>query len=393
MDFARLRTVSALGVIEIFAWGTSFYLIAVLAQPIAAETGWSGAAISAGVSVGLLVSGLCATLVGRTIEAYGGRPVLAAGMAMLACGLGVLGIAQNLPVYFLAWVVLGVGMSCGLYDAAFSTLGRIFGKDARAAITQLTLWGGFASTVCWPLSAWLVDTLGWRGTCFVYAGLHLFVTMPLSLFALPRALRQVPGADDRRSPPPSVPASDPRFLCLACAGVIFSMLATMWSVHFVTLLTSIGFGMGAAIGIGTLIGPAQVGARVIEWLGRGRHHPIWTMLAAATALLAGFGGLLLGLPAALAMVSYGAGNGLWSIARGALPLAIFGPDGYARTMGRLATPMLIAAAAAPSIGAWMIATLGAAASLQVMAALATLPLLLAFMLFRIAVRRGSGYQI
>ncbi|MDK3075102.1 MFS transporter [Sedimentitalea sp. JM2-8] len=389
----RFRTVSALGIVEIFAWGTSFYLIAVLAQPIAAETGWSGAAISAGVSVGLLVSGLCATFVGRFIEAYGGRPVLATGMALLACGLGLLGLAQSLSVYFLAWLILGVGMSCGLYDAAFSTLGHIFGKDARSAITQLTLWGGFASTVCWPLSAWLVDILGWRGTCFVYGGLHLLVTLPLSRFALPRAIRPAPGARGRKTLPPPVPATDPRFLCLASAGVIFSMLSTMWSVHFVTLLTSIGFGMGAAIGIGTLIGPAQVGARVIEMLGRARHHPIWTMLAAATALLAGFSGLLLGLPAALAMVSYGAGNGLWSIARGALPLAVFGPDGYARTMGRLATPMLIAAAAAPSIGAWMIATLGAAATLQVMAIAATLPLLLALMLYRMAVRRGSGYQL
>ncbi|RJE87228.1 MFS transporter [Paracoccus onubensis] len=177
----RLRIVSALGVIEIFAWGSSFYLIAVLAEPIAAETGWSGAAISAGVSIGLLVSGISAIFVGRLIEVHGGRPVLASGMVLLAAGLSLLGLANSLIVYYAAWTVMGIGMACGLYDAAFSSLGQVFGRDARLAITQLTLWGGFASTVCWPLSSWLIEMVGWRSACFAYAGFHLAVTAPLAV--------------------------------------------------------------------------------------------------------------------------------------------------------------------------------------------------------------------
>lgn len=370
----RTRTVSALGVIEIFAWGSTYYLMAVLAGPIAADTGWSAGLISAGVSVGLLVSGLAATKVGRLIQATGGRRVLAAGMCLIAAGLVILAGARTLPVYFAAWVVLGLGMSAGLYDAAFSTLGRLYGEDARAAITQLTLWGGFASTVCWPISAWLVESVGWRGTCLAYAGLHLTVTLPLSLFLMPRT----PPADETSRDPAASARSLPglldlRFLCIAAAGIALSMVATVWSIHLVTILTAGGYTLAAAIAVGTLIGPAQVGARVLEMLGRGRHHPIWTMAAATTLVLLGFLGLLLGIPAAAALIAYGAGNGLWSIARGALPLALFGPSGYARTMGRLAAPMLIASAAAPTIGAFLIQALGPRGTLSVLAAVSVVP--------------------
>jgi MFS family permease len=371
---SRTRTVSALGVIEIFAWGSTYYLMAVLAGPIAAGTGWSAALLSAGVSVGLLVSGLAAPRVGRLIHATGGRRVLAAGMGLIAAGLVLLASARTPHVYFAAWAVLGLGMSAGLYDAAFSTLGRLYGRDARAAITQLTLWGGFASTVCWPLSAWLVESIGWRGTCLAYAGLHLAVTLPLSIFLMPRTPPAEGMAQDAAARAGNLPGLlDLRFLCIAAAGVALSVVATVWSIHLVTILTAGGYTLAAAIAVGTLIGPAQVGARVLEMLGRGRHHPIWTMAAATSLVLVGFLGLLLGVPAAAALVAYGAGNGLWSIARGALPLAIFGPGVYAQTMGRLATPMLLASAAAPTAGGLLIQWLGPDGTLSALAALASVP--------------------
>jgi hypothetical protein len=149
------------------------------------------------------------------------------------------------------------------------------------------------------------------------------------------------------------------------------MVATVWSIHLVTILTAGGYTLAAAIAVGTLIGPAQVGARVLEMLGRGRHHPIWTMAAATSLVLVGFLGLLLGIPAAAALVAYGAGNGLWSIARGALPLAIFGPGVYARTMGRLATPMLLASAAAPTAGGLLIQSFGPGGTLAALSAMAS----------------------
>ena len=386
----RTRTVSALGVIEIFAWGSTYYLMAVLAGPIAADTGWSAALLSAGVSVGLLVSGLAAPTVGRLIHATGGRRVLAAGMGLIAAGLVVLAVARTPHVYFAAWAVLGLGMSAGLYDAAFSTLGRLYGRDARAAITQLTLWGGFASTVCWPISAWLVESVGWRGTCLAHAGLHLAVTLPLSLFLMPRTPPAEETSHDSAASARDLPGLlDLRFLCIAAAGVALSVVATVWSIHLVTILTAGGYTLAAAIAVGTLIGPAQVGARVLEMLGRGRHHPIWTMAAATSLVLVGFLGLLLGVPAAAALVAYGAGNGLWSIARGALPLALFGPGVYAQTMGRLATPMLLASAAAPTAGGLLIQSLGPDGTLSALAAIASVPCVAALVLAASVWRRRT----
>lgn len=380
-----LRTISALGVIEIFAWGSSFYLMAPLAGAIGAETGWSLGFLSGGVSLGLLVSGLSAPAVGRWIGRTGGRLTLSTGMVCLALGLALLGLAQSQAAFLLAWAVLGLGMACGLYDAAFSVLGSAYGRNARAAITQLTLWGGFASTVCWPLSAWMVEAIGWRGACFAYAALHLCLTLPLSRLLLPRTAGTPEAAQragtEGTAAPAQVSGRDLRVLCIVATGVTLSMLASIFSIHMVPLLGAQGYTMAAAIGLGTLLGPSQVAARVLEMLGRGRHHPIWTLSASAGCVLIGMGGLALGVPAAVAVVAWGAGNGLWSICRGALPLAIFGAEGYAALMGRLARPMLIAGAVAPLIGAALIEGLGPERTLQALGLLALLPLCATALLF------------
>src|SRR4051794_3933803 len=181
----RLVVVSAIGVGQVLAWGSSYYLTAVLAKPMAADTGWPLSWIVGALSLGLLISGLVSPRVGRVIEHRGGRPVLAASAVLLSVGLLCLGLAPNIPVFFLGWAVIGLGMGCGLYDPAFSALGRLYGEGARSAITQVTLFGGFASTVCWPLSALLLEHLGWRGACLTYAAIHVAITLPLYLFGVP----------------------------------------------------------------------------------------------------------------------------------------------------------------------------------------------------------------
>jgi MFS family permease len=178
--------ISALGVTQIFAWGTSYYLPAVLAAPIVVDTGWSLSWVVGGLSLGLLTAGIASPFVGRAIARRGGRPVLAVGAGLLATGLLALALAHSLPLFLLAWLVMGLGMGAGLYDPAFATLGRLYGEGGRSAITTLTLFGGFASTVCWPLSAFLEAHLGWRGACFVYAALQIVVALPIYLFVLPR---------------------------------------------------------------------------------------------------------------------------------------------------------------------------------------------------------------
>lgn len=371
---AGAGTTAGLGIVMILSWGSTYYLLAVLAGPIRADTGWSAGTITAGVSVGLLISGLAAPRIAALIQREGGRRVLAGGMGLISAGLVCLALAPS-PIFYLAsWVLLGLGMGAGLYDAAFATLGRLHGRDARRAITALTLWGGFASTVCWPLSAALVEWVGWRGTCLVYAGLHLTVSGPLCLLALPRVSSGPEAPPSAAAPTRRVTVPrDLRFWCLAIAGTTLAMLASMWSIHLMTILTASGYTMAAAVGLGALIGPSQVGARIVEMISGARHHPIWTATAAVGLVLSGFLALAAGMPAAAALIAYGAGNGLWSIARGATPLAVFGPADYPRIMGRLAAPALVASAAAPALGAWLIATIGPEETLQVLVALTLLP--------------------
>ncbi|WP_233713231.1 MFS transporter [Amaricoccus solimangrovi] len=276
--------IAALGIAQILAWGSSYYLLAVLADPISRDTGWRYAWVVGGVSLGLLAAGLVSVHVGRRIGARGGRGVLGMGAVLLAAGLTAMAAAPTLPFYLAAWLLIGAGMGAGLYDAAFATLGGLYGTSARRAITTLTLWGGFASTICWPLSAWLLEVVGWRGTCLAYAGLHLGVTLPLILLALPKHVR---------AETPEVTAS----AAIAVRGAVFWLLAAIlttgatiaaiWSVHLITLLEARGLSLAAAVGLGALVGPAQVGARVIEMAAGGRHHPIWTLGAAAALIAAG----------------------------------------------------------------------------------------------------------
>ncbi len=377
MGLTRARTVAALGVIQIVAWGSTFYLPAVLSAPIVADTGWAYGTVTGGLSVALLASGLAARKVGRLIGAFGGRPVLAGGILLLAAGLVLLGLARSVPVYFGAWALLGVAMAATLYDAAFSTLGRIYGAQARPAITMLTLWAGFASTICWPLTALVTDAFGWRGACFFYAALHLALTLPLCLFAVPSVPRTSPIQGHATTPDA---ATDLRFWCLAVAGSALAMIVSAVSVHLVPILMERGLTLAAAVSLGALIGPAQVGARALEFMGRGRHHPVWTMIVACVLIAAGLAALRCGVPAAAAVVAYGAGAGLWSIARGTLPLALFGPLDYAPMVGRIAAPILIASATAPLLGAALMQRLGPDATLAALAACAAVPLCAALVL-------------
>jgi MFS family permease len=383
----RAVVICALGVTQIFAWGASYYLPAVLAAPIAADTGWSLASVVGGLSLGLLTAGLVSPLVGRAIGRRGGRPVLAVSAGLLAAGLLSLALAHALPVFLLGWTIIGLGMGAGLYDPAFATLGRLYGQSGRSAITTLTLFGGFASTVCWPLSAFLDARLGWRGACLVYAAVQIAGALPIYLFVLPRE----PTQPEHAHPIPDSAAPEPRakflvrpglLILLAASITLASMISTVMSVHLLTILQAKGFTLTAAVGLGALVGPSQVAARTIEMLIARYHHPIWTKLAATTLVTAGLatlwdGGAIV----TVALLLYGAGIGLESIARGTLPLALFGPERYPVIMGRIAMPSLMAQAAAPSIGAVLLARAGLNDALAIILAAAVFNVLLVAGLF------------
>ncbi len=375
--------VTALGVSQIFAWGTSFYFPAVFAEPIVKDTLWPLSWVVGGTSIGLLVAGLIAPHVGRLIEHRGGRPVLGLSSCLFAAGLAGIGLAPNLPCYLAAWIVLGGGMGTGLYDAVFAAIGKALGNEARPTITNLTLFGGFASTVCWPLSSLMIETFGWRPACFVYAALHLVVSLPLQLSVMPQSTPSAKPAHARPQTEQPAAAQDPparpgmTIALLALVLTISSAIGSIIVVHLLIFLQARGADAAAAVAIGALFGPAQVGARLIERIFGQVYHPIWTIIASCILMLIGLALLYLGIPIlVIAVLLYGGGYGIMWIARGTLPLALFGPARYAVLMGRLAFPSLIAQALAPSVGAWLIENYGSDATMAILTGFAAANVLL-----------------
>jgi predicted MFS family arabinose efflux permease len=370
----RRVVVSALGVAQILAWGTSFYFPAVFATAIVADTGWSLSWVVSGTSIGLLVAGLISPQVGRIIDRHGGRPVLLASSLFYVAGLTGAGLAPNLPLYLLAWVLVGLGMGTGLYDAVFATLGRLYGSGARGPITNLTLFGGFASTVCWPLSAFMIDHVGWRMACLIYAGLHLVIALPLQMAVVrkaPVAPRIAADAPERPAAPAKIENETLIFALLAVMLSIAAGIGSVVIVNFMIFLQARGADYALAVSLGTLFGPAQVGARVVERLFGDRYHPIWTMIASCGLMAIGLVMLLGSFPLLILIILvYGAGYGISWIGRGTLPLALFGPQRFPRLMGKLAFPSLIVQAAAPSAGAWMIEAAGADMTIALLTVLA-----------------------
>ncbi|MCA3071031.1 MAG: MFS transporter [Rhodocyclaceae bacterium] len=377
------RLVAILGTAQTLAWASSYYLPAMLAGPMAADLGISPIIVFAAFSFALLVSALIGPLAGRMIDSAGGRPVLAAASLAFAGGLVMLALAQDAVWLFLGWAVIGLAMGSGLYEAAFSTLVRLRGSDARATITGITLIAGFASTVGWPLSAVMETHLGWRGACVGWALLHLVVGLPLNL-SLPRATRATDAARraDRDAPaqpeagaePVPVPGATLAAILLAFVFAVTWFISTAMAAHLPRLLQEAGASLAMAVALGAIVGPAQVAARLLEF-GFLRHvHPLLSARLAALGhplgvVLLAAGGTAF---APVFVLLHGAGNGILTIAKGTLPLVLFGPQGYGLRQGWLTLPARLSQAIAPlAFGAaidrwgagalWLSALLGAAA--------------------------------
>ena len=370
-----IRQTVAIGVTQTIAWASSTYLPAILAVPIAAELGTSPAVVFGAFSVSLVVMAVAGPPVGRAIDRRGGRGVLAISNVGLAFGLGLLCAAHGPFMLFGAWGVLGIGMALGLYDAAFATLVRLHGAHARLPITGITLIAGFASTVGWPLTAWLAGHGGWRTACLAWAAIHVLVALPLNLLCIPRAasLEKTPRgetASEERKPAP--PATMPLLIAFAAAT---SFVTSAMAAHLPGLLLAMGATSMIAVGAASLLGPAQVVARVVEILAARRYrlHPLLPARVAtalhplAGLVLAAFGGG--GAPAMAYSLLHGAGNGLITIVRGTLPLALFGQAGYGERQGVIAVLARAMQAAAPFSYAWVLYNVGPRAAIGLTAAL------------------------
>ena len=359
-DSARSRTVvvTALGIAQTLAWASSYYLPAILAEPIGASIGVPRSWVFGAFSGALLIAAFAGPAVGRVIDRRGGRGVLVLSNLVLAGGLVLLAAANGLVVLAVAWAVLGIGMALGLYDAGFAALAALYGHNARGPITGITLFAGFASTVSWPLTTVLNDAFGWRETLLVWAALNVVIGIPLNLL-LPVATQR---GDVVRAPERSIgwkPYKEMFLLAFVFAAVWF--VTGSMAAHLPGLLERAGATPVQAIAAAALVGPAQVAARLVEFFVLRRSHPL--ISARIAALLHPLGAAVfavIGPAAAVAFtVFYGAGNGLLTIARGTVPLAVFGPHGYGERTGLLGAPARAAQALAPLLFGLLLDVMGA----------------------------------
>lgn len=363
---------------QILAWSSTFYLPAVLANLIAKDTGWSLTLVIAGLSWGFIVTGICSPKVGRFIEQFGGRKALSISSIFFAIGLLCLGLSSHLLVYYFAWTMLGIGMAFGLYDAAFSTLGRLLGQDAKTAIVGITLLGGLASTIGWALIVFLEGLYGWRITCFILALFHLLLGLPLHYFLLPREEQSTEAhAKELNSQTNLHKGGNRLFMLVAVILTVQSFVVATISVHLLSMLKTIGFSVSTALAIGMMIGPAQIIARLLEFSLFKNLHPSWS--SRVGVLISFFGIIFLFTDgyvlALLGAALYGAGNGILTIIRGTLPLALFGQEGYATRMGLLGRPIMIALAFGPLISAFILEKWGINILLIILTALVFIALL------------------
>lgn len=346
MPNSRFLTVLVLGSTQTLAWASSYYLPAVIADQIAHDAGISTNWLFGTFSAALILSAVLGPRVGRAIDRAGGNGVLAASNVLFAVGLCALAAAHSLAVLVAAWTLLGIGMGLGLYDSAFAALGRLYGREAHKPITGITLIAGFASTIGWPLTAWGAATIGWRETCLIWAAAHILIGLPLNFWMLPRptGLAITKAANDEPVP------LDRTMVLLAFAFSAAWIVTAGMAAHFPRILEAAGATPTQAIAAGVLIGPAQVAARLLEAGPLGRFHPLASARLACVTHPVGVAVILTaggGVAASAFAVLHGSGNGILTIARGTVPLSLYGPANYGYRLGILGAPSRFLSAGAP----------------------------------------------
>ena len=357
----RRRLGIVLGINQTITWGTSFFLPAVIAKPAAQALGVSSVAALGAFTWALLVTGACSPRVGRWIDRHGGRGAIALSIGIIALGQVVMASSPNLVCWYAAWTLMGFGMALGLYDPAFATAGVLLGKDAGSVITGITLFAGFASSIFWSLGTALIGTLGWRDLLLLYAALMMAVNLPIVLLLVPHKTphEHTAAASATHDAPPR--AGKFALTCLAGFFTLRWFITSTIAVNILVLLQGIGLTLGQAVLVAALIGPGQVVGRAIEWSIGSRVGLL--LRARLGALLFPLGAALLPIGGSFApfafAVLYGMSNGMLTINRGTLPLALFGPQGYATLLGWLAVPVLLAQATAPTLTAPLVAAVPA----------------------------------
>ncbi len=376
------RPVVTLGITQIIGFGSIYYAFGVLVAPVSRDLGITPTFAYGVLSMALLAGALTAPLAGGLIDRLGARRMMAAGSLASALAFALLSRVQGAVTLAAALVLVELVAPLVLYDAAFAALAQAVGEGrARRAITLMTMLGGFASTLFWPLTLALSESWGWRTAWLAFAALHLLVCLPLHLW-LPKIGPSQPAPGASSAPFAPLPAAlHGRAMALLALGFSLSWaVMSAFSAQWVPILGALGLSQTAAVAAGALMGPSQVGARVIEMLVAGRRHPMATALVAMGCLVAAVAVLALApvsmVTASVFAVLFGVGQGLATMVRGTVPLALFGLGGYAARLGRLASLRMLVAAVAPFAMAASMAAFGAGATLTLTAALALASLLL-----------------
>lgn len=354
--------VCALGLTQITAWGTSYYCLGVLAGPIAADLGWSTGLVYFGFTVAHLVMAAVSTWAGRAVDRFGGQAVMTTGTVLVAAGLFLLSLVRDEAAYLATWAFLGFGMRLCLYDAAFAAIVQVAPSRGRQAISYLTLFGAFASTVFWVLGHYLNEALGWRQTLQAFAAIVLVVCLPLNWLGLARREPTPKAAASAAAAEDSAPLEGRgRRIGLALFALVMSLNAFVFgviTVQLVPLLEAAGLASATAVWVASTKGFAQFAGRVVEILFGRRLHAMTVARLAIGALPVSLAILLAAQGAFAAILGFtlvmGASQGVISIVRGAVPLALFGAKGYGAVLGLLATPIVLVNAAAPTAFAMIV---------------------------------------
>jgi MFS family permease len=361
-DFRNPITIR-IGITATIGYGTLYYSLAVFAPVISLEFGVSIDVFFAIFAVGLFLGGLFAPLVGQRIDRVGARRVMTAGSVVAAAALLLMSAAPNLWTFAAAIIVLEVAGTMVLYEAAFAGLTQIYRQDARRHITSVTLIGGFASTVFWPVTQMLVSEFGWRETCLFFAALHLVICVPLHWKSLARARPvQVKNLDF----PSEITAENVLLgparrraiwlygFAICVSGITFAAIP----VHILLILQSEGVAARSAALVAMVIGPAQVVARLVEMTAESRFTSLMTGRICLSALPVSF--LVLMIPggtvwtAILFAILYGISQGLSNIVRGKVPLHLFGSEGFGTLVGRITGIRFALNAGAPFAFAFLV---------------------------------------
>jgi MFS family permease len=393
---ALRRAIPALGLTQMIAWGTTYYLPAVLRHRFAAELGLSDALIFAGVGMTLVVAALLAWPVGRLMDRQGAGRFMPLGSLFLALGLLILGNSTGWLGYFLAWIVFGFGMSFAMSNAAFSALTQMAGQGARRAIVMIMLFGGLAATIFWPLTQWLDGQIGWRNICFLYAALHVLVCLPLHVMFLAGSTGLTERQDLQQDEAAGLIPPEKRQRAAALIGIALAgngFVSWGLDLHLITIFADFGLSTAIAVWVAAMKGPATLLARGADILSAGRLSPMTSALAAGVLIPTSLSLALLfghGLSAALLfIVLFSFGTGLMTVARATLALVLLGSQGYATTLGRLTLPTQIIYAVSPMTFSLLIERAGTKGVILV-ALVASLASLAALILLSRLARRRAG---